>query len=574
MPADLQEFHYMSVLRELELEAGILAGGQRKSTDRQQVGRVMEVFSLARQKLAQVRVGSGEKISLNLKASRAKQEEVERAIITNLRRLTGETVPDGEWPPRIPVGRTVERFTALAISLHSEAAGGDFAPSLAAAFEQAVSPALAWSLMVRLYDLPETLRTAAQAKLVERLMDETTPHSTEVALGGEAHRKVAFPSLRLVEAWFKLFATGKSWPLPAEVRTQLRRTLAARFRLPLGELDTQLWQELGELYVTTLAGSERARAVTRAGGQAAFMRERLALFAAGTQPGLQEFRLLTEHRPDVAVKRTFACEAENPPDRAAAGLEACGAAFWLARVSFGKHGHPHADAASARALLLLLRAAVMLRDQPDQAATCLRFAAGFATNPRYTRSGLVIDFQERLVAVYERKPLARRALVEQFRGRIAWQKWKAGNKASKVAALDHYMEALRLQEKTGQGLDAEGPIHFFPELVVLLGQDTSQGKRAEPDLATVDLITQRNYGIYFDIEKEERLINAGLKEYLDRQEAIEEARAEAGRVAQPPEDEAEDDAEDDVGPDIRLGALLKKSDYRKYQALIRQLWGA
>ena len=60
----------MSVLRQLELEAGRLKGGATQSTERQPVGRLMDVFKQAKQKLAQVRLARGEKISLNLKFKR------------------------------------------------------------------------------------------------------------------------------------------------------------------------------------------------------------------------------------------------------------------------------------------------------------------------------------------------------------------------------------------------------------------------------------------------------------------------------------------------------------------------
>lgn len=564
----------MAVLRQLEIEAGFLRGGRRQSTGRQEINRMMAIFGEAKRRLALVKVSRGEKISLNLKFSRDNQLKVEQGVIANLRRLTEEPESIGEWPPRIPIGRMVERFTGTAIGLHSENPREAFATSVAAAFEKAVLPALAWGLMVRLYELPEDLRTATQAKLVERLLDENAAAGIEVALGGEAYRKVSIPYLRMTEAWFRLCAEDKLCALPSAIRSRLRQNLADRFRLPLGELDTLLWHELGALYVASTAGSERARAVAQAGGDAAFMRERLALFEASGRVEIQDFRLLTEQRPDEAVQRTFACEQENPPARIEAGLEACGAAFWLARACFGKHGRPHADAASARTLLLLLRAAVMLRGRPELAATCLRYAAGFATNPRYTRSGLVIDFQARLVELYARDPLARPALVEQFRGRIAWQRWQAGDKAAKSRALDHYMQALALHDKGDQGLDAEGPIHFFPELVVLLGQDSAQGKRAEPDLRTVDFITQRNYGIYFDIEKEERLINAGLAEYRSQQAYLVQERArEAQAQTSRQDDTAAEERADVVGFGEEFGSLLKRSDYRKYQALIRQLWG-
>ena len=585
--AELQEFHYMSVLRGLELEAGRLKGGAPESTSRQPVGRLMDVFSQAKQKLAQVRVARGEKISLNLKFKRDNQLKTEQAIVENLRKLTEDRQPTdesrrlaGEWPPVIPVSRMVERFTALAIGLHAENPRAPFSDNATAAFKTAVAPALAWGLMIRLYELPEQLREATQSKLVERLLDDRTPGAAEVSLGDEGHRKVRFPALRLVEAWHKLFASGSPCPLSAVQIRALREDLAARFRLPLGELDTRLWQELGGLYISTLAGSDRARAVAQAAGNAAFVRDRLVLFSAAMKAEVQDFRLRTEHQLNGAVQQSFVCEQPDAPDREKAGLEACGAAFWLARACFAKHGLPNEDAASARTLVLLLRAAVMLRHQPDWMATCVRYAAGFATNPRYTRSGVVLDFQTKLVDLYAKTPRARQALVEQFRGRIAWQQWKAGREdGAKARALLHYMKALELHDQGGDGLDSEGPVHFFPELVVLLGQ-ADDGKRAAEDLATVDFITQRNYGIYFDIKAEESAIVAGLKEYARRQEDVavllaKLAKDQAAQVAAAEAAEHEALANglepEQVDGGSNWAALSQGADHKMCGALIAEL---
>jgi len=567
-----QDFHYMSVLRQLEIEAGILKGGSRASTDRKKVGRLTQIFSQAKRQLALVRVSAGEKISLNLKFSGENQLKVEREMIANLERLSAGPEAFGVWPPHIPVGRMVRCFTATVIGLRAEHPQEKFPVCVSTAFERAVIPALAWGLMVRLQALPAELRDITQEKLIERLKDAAKPSETDIALGGEGYRKVSLPYLRLVEAWFRYLADEKMGGVAPDIVTKLRRTLADLFRTTPGEMSGLLWRMLSELYVDPSGGSDRARAITMIGGEATFIRERLALFAAATRPELQDFRLLTEHRPDQAVRRTFACEEENPPQRTEAGLEACGAAFWLARASFGRHGYPHADAASARAVLLLLRAAVMLRDQPDRVVTCLRYAAGFATNPRYTRSALVCDFQTRLIDLYARHALARRALVEQFRGRLAWQQWKAGDKAAKSRALDHYQRALERHDRGAEGLDSEGPLHFFPELVVLLGQ-VDDGKRAAEDLATVDFITQRNYGIYFDIRKEQRLIEAGLKEYREWRLARAKEAAE-GQVAVESADGDDDEQEGAEADGFSIpSSLLKRSDYRMYLALIRQLGG-
>ena len=454
-----------------------------------------------------------------------------------------------------------------------------FADNAKLAFKAAVIPALAWSLMIRLYELPEELRATTQTKLVDRLLDTQVSSSTEVSLGGEAHRKVRFDSLRLVEAWLKLFAGKAPCPLGSADITELRSALANRFRLPLGDLDTLLWQELGGLYISTLAGSERARAVAQAAGNAAFIRERLVLFSAAMGEGIQDFRLRTEHRLDDAVKQPFACEQADAPDREAAGIEACGAAFWMARACFAKHGLPDEDAASARTLVLLLRAGVMLSYQPDRMTTCVRYAAGFATNPRYTRSGVVLDFQTKLVDLYAKTPRSRLALVHQFRGRIAWQEWQAGNTGAKSRALTHYMTALELHDQGGDGLDSEGPVHFFPELVVLLGQ-ADDGKRGEADLQTVDFITQRNYGIYFDIVKEKAAIEAGLKEFARRKQDVAAlltklAKARGGQIAaaEAAEQEALENGLEpgQVDGGSNWSALSEGADHKMCGALIAEL---
>lgn len=526
-----QDFHYMSVLRGLEKEASKLKGGAIENTDRKKANRLERLFDNAKRKLAEVRVSSGAKISLNLKFSHKEQLKAEQSIVDNLRRLVEERAPTnesrrtaGEWPPLIPVSRIIERFAAMAIGLHSENPRATFADNAKAAFKAAVAPALAWGLMIRLYGLPEELRAEAQIKLVERLNTEQMTDSIEVALDGEEFRKVRFEYLRLIEAWWRLFEAKGPCSLALADIAELRSALANRFRLPLGDLDTLLWQELGGLYISTLAGSERARAVAQAAGNAAFMRERLVLFEAAMGEGIQNFRLRTEQRLADAVKQPFVCEQADAPDREAAGIEACGAAFWMARACFAKHGYRNEDAASARTLVLLLRAGVMLKHKEEWMTTCVRYAAGFATNPRYTRSGVVLDFQERLVDLYEKTPRARRALVEQFRGRIAWQHWQSGEASSKILALRHYMKALELHNQGADGLDSEGPVHFFPELIVLLGQ-ADTGRRAQEDLATVDFITQRNYGIYFDIVKEKKAIEAGLNEFKRRKTDIEDHQA-------------------------------------------------
>ncbi len=519
---DLKNFHYMSVLRDLEIEAGKLKGGAPRSTDRKAASRLIQIYQRTKHALAEVKVEAGEKISLNLKFSRDNQRRTEKALATNLRTLTEVGAHDhvdhglgGEWPPVIPAHRMAEKFSALAIGLQSEQPLKPFAEHVRDAFKAVVAPALAWGMMISLHELPLELRTKAQAGLARKLGDGRDPSRIDVTVGESNHQKVRFTTLRLAEAWFAMFAASGPCRLPEPMIIGLRGELSRRFHDPIEKIDADLWQELCTFYVRTPAGSERARAVALAGG-AAFARSRLVLFEAATAARVQDFRLKTEHRLDEAVRQTFACERTDPADRKDSGLEACGAAFWLARACFAKHGRPLEDMASERTVTLLLRAASMLREDIDQVTTCLRYAAGFATNPRYARAEMILDRQIELVDLYAGLPSARRALCDQFRGRIAWQQWKAGDKSAKNRALKYYMDALRRHDREAEGLDSEGPVHFFPELVSLLQQADGR-KRAEADLRTVDLITQRNYGIYFDIDKETAAIEAGLAAYAKHQ---------------------------------------------------------
>jgi hypothetical protein len=413
----------------------------------------------------------------------------------------------------------VERFTALTIGLHSEDPSQPLSAHAAQAFKSAVLPALAWGLVSSLYELTEDLRAEAQAELARLFSGPRKPHKAELILNDD--ERVSFLYLRMVEAWFNLLDSPHPWGVAQAQLEEARHQLAGWLKRPLTELDTLLWESLGDHYTSQHVGSQRARVVSQAAGHTAgFIRHRLQLFTAAADPKLRKFRLQTENALVKAVEVRFDAEDKSPAKAEAAALEACGAAFWLARACFAKHigDQSHnilADHASERVLLLLLRAAVHLKHDAELQLTCVRYAAGFATNPRYVRSGAVLDNQERLVDLYAKIPGARRSLTQLFRGRIAWHDWKAGKVDSPQTALNHYASALKEHGHKDHGFDAEAPIHFFPELIVLLDQARKRKTREESTLRAVDFITQRNYGIYFDIETEEKMIMAGLEEYAD-----------------------------------------------------------
>jgi hypothetical protein len=529
------DFHYLTILRELEKETTRLER-RRKSSERGSAHRTNRVFRDLFGELSGKL--AGDDITLKLKASGEKLLETELASADLIRELTEgrpryERIAAGDWPPVVPAPRMVERFTALAIGLHSEDPSQPLSAHAAQAFKSAVLPALAWGLVSNLYELSEDLRVEAQAELARLFAGPRKPHQNELILNDE--ERVGFLYLRMVEAWFSLLDSAHPWGVTKATLEEARRTLAGWLKRPLTELDTLLWESLGEHYTSQHAGAQRARVVSQAGGHTAgFIRHRLQLFTAAADPKLRKFRLQTETILIKSLDVKFAAESLTPAKPLDAAREACGAAFWLARACFGRHVGAQlrnipADHASERVLLLLLRAAVHLKQDRPLQLTCVRYAAGFATNPRYVRSGLVFDNQERLVDLYAQMPGARRSLANLFRGRIAWHDWKAGHVDSPQAALNHYAAALKEYAHPEQGFDAEAPIHFFPELIVLLNQARKRKIREESTLRAADFITQRNYGIYFDIETEERMIAAGLKEYADFKTMIRQRLKARGR---------------------------------------------
>lgn len=523
MGLDAADFHYLTILRELEKALSRLE--QRKPTsDRRQTYRTAAAFRTALPKLTAK--GFGANIGVALQASAEVMAKTEAASAQVIRDLT-ETRPrlarlaTGEWPPMVPAARMVERFTALTIGKHSEDPAGSLAEHAEESFRLAVLPALAWGLVAHLYELSENLRADAQAALARHFRGKPQPHQVEVRLS-EDEERVPFRYLRLIEGWFRVLETPSAWQLAPERIAALRTELAKLLERRLTDLDTHLWEVLGDHYTAQAAGSERARVVAQASEHsrhsAGFLRDRLQLFAAANTPALRKFRLLTERNLERAVAHAFAAEQENPADPKAAGHEACGAAFWLARACFGHRTHvPSAAqvAASKKVILLLLRAAALLKQEADLRMTCVRYAAGFATNPRYIRAGLVLELQERLVDLYAGMPDARRSLANLFRGRICWQRWQAGLADDPHKAVEHYGAALREHRHAEHGFDAEAPVHFFPELQILLKQVRQRKDREIDTLEVVDFITQRNYGIYFDVVEEERMIQDGLEAFED-----------------------------------------------------------
>jgi hypothetical protein len=180
--------------------------------------------------------------------------------------------------------------------------------------------------------------------------------------------------------------------------------------------------------------------------------------------------------------------------------------------------------ASSLTLKLLQCAAKSFRDDDEKRAYCLRFAAGYATNPRYFRSEFVLQAQYDCIEDYVREPLHRPKLAEMFKARVAWQcqassKGRKNTQQAKDAAR-FYNRALDGAMATSKGLDSEAPVHLIPELYVYLNTFSDHSSAGNKKvLAVIDHVVQHNYGIYFDAEIEEKLIKAGIAQFREWHEA-------------------------------------------------------
>ena len=533
MAAAPQDFHYMTVLRELEKALVAIHPAQAKVADSQLADVVSKLYGKVGNLKAQWR-SLEEKIEFQLGAQQNRQIEIEEKIVRQIARLSGDLQHQaghrrltGTWPPMIPVARMLERFTALTIGLHSENPGQAFDRHVVAAFREAVIPGLAWGLMIQLYARPKNTRPAVQAALSQHLR-EMKPRARLYL--PETEEEVRLDYLHLVKAWLGALTSPSLGSVSHDECVKLADELAGLIEKDLGELDTLLWEQLGGQYLSVIAGTERAMAVARAdkhsAGSSAFLRERLALFEAAQHADLHSFRNHVETDLAKALKHPFEA-LSAAPGNIEAGKLACGGAFWLARATFGQHTHRDEqgrpleaslhEKASDQTILLLVRAGLMFKHdavRSELLLTCLRYAAGYATNPRYCRSLSVLQLQEKLVDLYEEHPLHRSALVRMFRGRIAWQMFEATNdKRCKKESLQHYHAVLEKQHADPHGLDAEAPVHFFPELTYLLRPDHSKASKITKTLDAVDFITQRNYGVYFDFDREKEKLDAGFKAY-------------------------------------------------------------
>lgn len=537
--AEKTPLNYLSFLRELE-KATYAASGKESKGERNKIHRGGGVFSKALHELAQTltKLGADHETKLTnaIGMKRDMLMETEAAMLRNIGRLTERQgpypgAPHGHfWPPSVPSGRIIERFVGQVIGLHSESPGTSIREHVRTALEEVVCPALGWNVVCQIGEfdfnnrgrIQEAVRQRIKAMPLEPRVDQAI-----LELAGAPQSAIKLPCLRLLGAWLQaLSATETEWKIDETTQQAFLHELAAKVDIAAADgwalIDRQLKLQFGSQNF----GSERARVVAmahkRSPMSAAFLRERFNLLAAARLPELEPFRMLCETNVQRAVleANAWADHAANR-DHPEFPEQAAGRAYWLARQAFGKHNRSaflregaEVDPSDAVINLLELASSRGGEQQWVKRAYCLRFAAGFATNPRYHRSEKVLSKQEQLVKQYAGCVESRANLVAMFNARIAWQyhHCKPAIKPERKEAAKQYALSLVKAEDPRHGLDSEAPVHLFPELVVFLKKNGGDSANTRNLLEAVDYIVQRNHGIYFDIEAEAGLINAGLEQ--------------------------------------------------------------
>ena len=559
------DLNYLTFLRELERE--VTAGANQKlPDDRDGLKRARKwfegrfagkLFAFAAGQLSKGEEKIGQALSIRAEEMR----EQEKLTLSAIRKLTEiqdvyEFDHPPSWPPVVPVDQLVSRFVGHAIGLHSENPEAALATYIEASFRDTVIPALAWGLQTQLSHLPAEDKSSAVSALVRRLESDAEAKVAPTKLTLDTSGRVAaIPYLRIAEGLLRLLGLkGAEWRISPEAIAGLRLELKSSFLELVSDESGAFPAILATHYGPRRGGSDRAHAVAlaqrRTGTAAAFLRQRIELLGTARAPELDDFRRLCGTDLRAACQEAQAwLSSDTSNETADRGRLAAGRAYWLARQTFGKHDLAAAEwltalveqtnekgdvvrrssrelapqeleafeLASKLTLQLLREAARKYRGQDELRALCLRFAAGYATNPRYHRASAVLALQQVVVEEYAREPKARARLTDMFRARIAWQSQATllptKNRAEIRQAASFYQSAVTEGGDPKDGLDAEAPVQLFPELLAFLETYHNESKGGEKLLRIIDYVVQQNYGIYFDAVTERGLLNDGIEQF-------------------------------------------------------------
>ncbi len=490
-----------------------------------------DILSYAVRKIESGSKSISKKLEVTEKAVRDFQEE----RLINLSSWTQshtryETGKATAWPPLVPVGLTVEKFIGTTIGLHSESPDEPFTHHLQTSLAETVVPTLAWGLWCQLQQCPPEIRAQAAEMIAKSITDEreASGDRAKVLLISATKNSVEIPYLRLVHGWAHVVGqTSAAWALKPDEVIAFRHKIRLGFEQSLKDPAAELSGLLLHHYGSTDHGSERARVIEMAHRRSqlssGFWRKRLSLLSGAQSKELEHFRHLVRTNVQSALDDARAFIADETSGRKNYGEEACGRAFWLARLTYGKHSSNGMleGQASTLTLKLLTSAARSFSSDNEKRAYCLRFAAGYATNPRYFRSDFVLDKIGETISAYGREPKYRPGLLSLFKARAAWQEQsceKGRSKRDVSTAAKLYNQALEGAIGSSTGLDAEAHVHLFPELYVFLDEFSTDGGGSKKVLSVIDYVVQNNFGVYFDATVEAELIKNGISQYRDRHE--------------------------------------------------------
>ena len=531
MAAKYTDFNYLALLR--NLERAVVPRGESRAlratasadiiSKGMNVARTLRLeFTHALEKLGPQR-RSARKLSANLKLKCTRMQAQETQLIRNIEECAQGLHPSRSfrlagWPPVVPVESMVSQFAAQAIGLQSEAPDGPFSEKVQATWSEVVAPALAWGILGQLQDANATLETRKAA--TERVRN--ADHAADIA----PSKTSDLPYLRLAEAWFEVLQGTQPWQLSAHTIQLLRNRLA---NTVASDNVRELWTNLGEHFSHAIGGSARAKAVQLASRhltdqpKAAFLRNRLVMLEASRLPTVQALAQATRSDPYKAVEMAKAwrkrrlgepLEQRSPIDS--------GMAYWLAHMLYKAHRRPDQGVLNDASDLVcaLLKDGEDAAQSEDQALLCLRYLAGYASNPRYHRSPEVLKESHHYIRMYTAADGRKPGLAALFEARYAWQLYsrdKTSNESDRHFANTRYAEALQSLET--DALDSEAPVHLFPEILVVLEEQLSNKKGRfdlkgnEESLRLLDYIAQRSYGVYFDAPTERAAIHDGCEQF-------------------------------------------------------------
>lgn len=429
-------------------------------------------------------------------------------------------------------------LVATVLGLHSENRHDpDVAKNVQRCLESAVenilAPAIAWNVLADIdrqhpNHHAEILKAAAET----------------VGLGGVGANPervswskgvVTLPSLILFKAWARMLRDHFGISHQDIVRLLGDPAAKALGGKDVPTLRERLIPTVKEALSWGEHASERTLAIRLAGRSSARIDRRIELLKAASSEEAKAWNALLQHNPEQAltdIRRKIRDRTINP-------LQAAGKAFWLSRHCFratekgsfveaqgdttinttlGEEACRRLDLASSLVMQLLDQAAQHPTVTSDQVLLLRRFQAGFATNPRYWRGKEVLARAPELVNTYRSLAGHKPGLVAHFEARLALQKWYANQDSRKLdkavpsEPLRAYRKIFEDSPSLTEMIDAEAPIHLFPEVITLLTFGPAAGKKFNQALEDVDLILQCNFGVYMDIDIERAAIVGGLEQ--------------------------------------------------------------